>query len=157
MVVNKTFFKFLGKGLVIVLLGLAAIYAIDYYRYRQSPEYQAQKYFEDLRRQYEEDTYGGDTPEETLQLFIDALKKGDIELASKYFVIEDQEKQKEYFDGLKRAGKLADAIADGERLKLTKKTTDEAFFIIVGDKGVVEVQVVMSKNRKTDKWKISEL
>mgnify|MGYP001578010232 FL=1 len=66
---NKTFFKFLGGGLVIILLAAGAIYALNYYRYRNSPEYQAQKYFEDLKRQYEQDTYGGDTPEETLQLF----------------------------------------------------------------------------------------
>jgi len=34
-----------------------------------------------------EDTYGGKTPEETLNLFIEALKKEDLELASKYFVL----------------------------------------------------------------------
>jgi hypothetical protein len=32
------------------------------------------------------DTFGGKTPAETLSLYIDALKKGDYELASKYFV-----------------------------------------------------------------------
>lgn len=32
------------------------------------------------------DTYGGKTPAETLQLYIDAVKKGDYELASKYLI-----------------------------------------------------------------------
>lgn len=32
------------------------------------------------------DTYGGKTPAETLSLYIEAVKKGDYELASKYFV-----------------------------------------------------------------------
>ena len=32
-----------------------------------------------------QDVYGGNTPEETLQLFITALEKDDLELASKYF------------------------------------------------------------------------
>jgi len=32
------------------------------------------------------DTFGGKTPAETLQLYIDALKNGDFELASKYFI-----------------------------------------------------------------------
>jgi len=36
------------------------------------------------------DTYGGKTPQETLQLYIAAVEKGDYELASKYFVIEGQ-------------------------------------------------------------------
>jgi len=39
------------------------------------------------------DTYGGKTPEETLRMYIDALKAGDMELASKYFRLEDQEKE----------------------------------------------------------------
>jgi predicted 3-demethylubiquinone-9 3-methyltransferase (glyoxalase superfamily) len=39
------------------------------------------------------DIYGGKTPEETLQLYVEALKIGDMELASKYFRLEDQEKE----------------------------------------------------------------
>lgn len=39
------------------------------------------------------DTYGGKTPQETLDLFISAVEKSDYELASKYFVVE---KQKEW-------------------------------------------------------------
>lgn len=37
------------------------------------------------------DTYGGKTPQETLQMYIDAVEKGDYELASKYFVLSGQE------------------------------------------------------------------
>lgn len=43
-----------------------------------------------LSKPYREDTYGGKTPEETWSLFLDALKKKDVELASKYFVPEKQ-------------------------------------------------------------------
>ena len=58
-----------------------------------------------LRRQAEEqlrnDRYGGKTPEETFDMFIAALEKEDIELASKYFVIQKQEQWgktlKEYY------------------------------------------------------------
>ena len=32
------------------------------------------------------DTYGGKTPQATLQMYIEAVEKGDYELASKYFV-----------------------------------------------------------------------
>lgn len=41
------------------------------------------------------DIYGGKTPQETLDLFIAAVEKGDYELASKYFVVERQEEWKE--------------------------------------------------------------
>ena len=44
----------------------------------------------ELERPYREDKYGGKTPEETFDLFLEALRKGDIELASKYFELENQ-------------------------------------------------------------------
>ena len=39
------------------------------------------------------DTYGGKTPQETLQMYIGAVEKGDYELASKYFIGEKQEEE----------------------------------------------------------------
>ena len=44
---------------------------------------------EAYKKAMEADVYGGKTPEETLQLFIDDLKKGDVELASKYFALDN--------------------------------------------------------------------
>ncbi len=43
-----------------------------------------------LEELYRNDKYGGKTPEETFDMFIAALEKGDVELASKYFVIDKQ-------------------------------------------------------------------
>src|SRR3989344_8812900 len=66
------------------------------------------------------DTYGGKTPQETLDMFIDALKKGDIDLAAKYFELETNMNDKNYLtrkkweDGLKAtkdAGKIEE-VAD---------------------------------------------
>lgn len=50
------------------------------------------------------DTYGGKTPEETLDLYITALKAGDIELASKYseISIENPILQNKELEGFKR-------------------------------------------------------
>lgn len=39
------------------------------------------------------DKIGGKTPQETLNLFIQAVEKGDYQLASKYFVVEKQEEE----------------------------------------------------------------
>src|SRR3990167_1902802 len=39
------------------------------------------------------DTYGGKTPQETLAMYIEAVEKGDYELASKYFVEEKREEE----------------------------------------------------------------
>ena len=51
-------------------------------------------------RPYLEDTYGGATPKETLDLFIAAVEKEDFDLASKYFVIS---RQGEWKNGLTMA------------------------------------------------------
>lgn len=51
-------------------------------------------------RPYLEDAYGGKTPKETLDLFIAAVEKRDLTLASKYFVLS---KQEEWKNGLMKA------------------------------------------------------
>ena len=52
------------------------------------------------------DTYGGKTPQETLDMFISAVEKGDYELASKYFVVERQDKWKDDLVSIAKDNKL---------------------------------------------------
>ena len=52
------------------------------------------------------DTYGGKTPQETLDLFITAVEKGDYELASKYFIQDKQKKWKDELIDIKKSDKL---------------------------------------------------
>ena len=58
------------------------------------------------------DTYGGKTPEETYNLYVDALKRGDTEAASKYFYWERQISQKKKLDELGAKGELSKYIVD---------------------------------------------
>ena len=53
---------------------------------------------EDALRRAMADTHGGKTPQETLAMYIDAVEKGDYELASKYFIGDYQEKELERFN-----------------------------------------------------------
>ncbi len=48
-----------------------------------------------LEEPYKKDIYGGKTSEETWAMYIDALMKRDIDLASKYYAVGDQEKMKQ--------------------------------------------------------------
>ena len=76
---KKRIIKYFLQFIVIVLIGAGVFFGIGYYRYRTSPEY---RQYQDLlaqKERYMADTYGGDTPEETLELFISALKSGDVE------------------------------------------------------------------------------
>ena len=91
------FWKFVIGFLAIVLLAAGGFFVWNKYfspqaKLARQTQENYQKYL-DWQAKYEkamrEDTYGGKTPEETLNMFIDALKKGDIELASKYFMLDD--------------------------------------------------------------------
>ena len=99
--------KFVISGLVLVAVAVGVLFLVDYIRYRKSPEYRAMQELQELERRYREDPYGGSTPEETLQLFIDALKKGDVELASKYFVLDVQENKLKYLREIKEGNNLS--------------------------------------------------
>ena len=155
---NKTFFKFLGAGLVIAVLGLAVVYGLDYYLYRKSPEYQAQKYFKDLEKRYAEDTYGGATPEETLRLFVDALKKGDIELASRYFVVEKQEEWRKTLATAKENNNLHLYIDEVQKANPGKKiSAGKYLFTTVGSDGVAKFVISLVINPTTNRWKIEDL
>jgi len=111
-----------------------------------------------ISEQYETDTYGGVTPEETLTLFFDALKNEDIERASMYFLPEEREEQKSYLVRVKENdGDFNKFLKDAEKLTLSGKSEERAFYTIVDENNVVEVQVVLGKNPLTGVWKIIEL
>ncbi|MCH7883393.1 hypothetical protein IIA95_03195 [Patescibacteria group bacterium] len=150
---NQTSKKFIGGFLGIIFLSLATLYITQTYF---SPERQAERRLAELERQYAEDTYGGKTPEETLELFIDALKAGDIELASKYFVIDEQEEIKNDLMQVKQDTGLEQVISRIEKLKLTKKDSESAFFVIVDDKNIVQIQATLGKSGNGI-WKIIKI
>ena len=61
-----------------------------------------------------EDTVGGKTPEETLQGFVEALKKRDFDLASKYFWLDKQEEWKKGLIRTEEEGKIDEMISELE-------------------------------------------
>lgn len=71
-----------------------------------------------LRKQAEEqlrnDKYGGKTPEETFDMFIAALEKGDVELASKYFILNKQEQWRKTLEEYKTSNLLSDFVSELE-------------------------------------------
>lgn len=116
------------------------------------------------------DTYGGRTPQETLDLFIEALRAEDIVLAAKYFAIDlnEQEYNKDYYltkkrweDGLRQSkeeGKL-DEIADTlARAKPTGSPLGGRFGFEVRDSnGAVAANVDMRFNEESGVWKIESM
>jgi len=62
------------------------------------------RYIAREEQRYKNDKYGGKTPEETYAMFLEALKKKDIELASKYFTLDKQEQYKKALQGVDKNG-----------------------------------------------------
>lgn len=92
------FFGVIAGVFILYTIGLWAIKAYEQWRGEKA----VQKLAEELKRMEEEDyrramadTYGGKTPQETLRLYIEAVEKGDYELASKYFIGDYQERELE--------------------------------------------------------------
>ena len=149
--------KFLLPVLVLIVLGFGAIFGARYLQYRNSPEYQTLQDLKKLEKEYAEDTYGGDTPEETLRLFIDALKKGDTDLAAKYFVLDVQPEWREGLAKIKEKGLLEEMVKDLEKLEKTKENPDEVFYVATNEKNIVSIQLIIGKNPYSNIWKIYEL
>ena len=156
---NKTFWKFAALFAVIIFLAGGAIWLDRYYQWRKSPQYQAEKYIKEMEQKYREDTYGGNTPEETLQFFIDALKNGDTDLAAKYFVVDKQEEWKNQLADGKKNDHLNLIIEIIEKPKTGKEIYDGAYlYTVIPDKNkVVEFTISLTKNKATNKWKIEDM
>lgn len=101
--------------------------------------------------------FGGQTPRETLKLFIGALEKNDLTLAAKYFIPENREIVSEDLERLKNTNMLSDLINDLKNIKLGK-LTDEAhyYFEIIDETDQIAAALELIKNQK-GLWKIISL
>ncbi|MEK7131357.1 MAG: hypothetical protein AAB797_01295 [Patescibacteria group bacterium] len=158
--------RILKKILIVILVigGALVLWALidSFYQAWQGYKWQKQtdKFQNALEQPYKEDTYGGKTPEETWGMFLDALKKGDIDLASKYYDVAHQEKGKELILKLKQENKLDDWIKELEGLKKSSREALEGeanYYYDYFDeefKRILSAPVVFYLNPYTKVWKI---
>lgn len=137
-----------------MVLGVGAISGVQWLKYRYSDKYKLEREVRKVIDEYNNDPYGGDTPEETMRLFLDALKKGDLDLASKYFVMEKWEEISKEFHGLNKE-QISRTIDELQKTKL-KKYENDAFFVYYENNKAVS-DLVMIKHPVNNRWKISEL
>ena len=153
--INKTSWKFIAGFLVLIAVGIAILLFGLYADPEAREERVAKQYLDDLRAQYENDPYGGDTPEETLALFIEALERGDVELASKYFVIDEQEEWRGKLVRIKEEDLLNEMIKDLQNKEEDKIDNDTARYFIFAQTGQAATLVLIKTIN--DKWKIRTL
>ena len=100
----------------IVMVTLSIIYRQPRAFFDDLARYQAKRNSAEAIRKAErmlaEDIYGGTTPEETFAMFLDALRAGDTDLASKYFVLQKQEEWRENLGKVKETELLPIMIDD---------------------------------------------
>jgi len=99
----------LGIFSLVVLVVLGYFLLQPYYRIWKMAN-QLEKVEKELIEYFKKDIYGGRTPEETYHLYLTALKKGNLEEASKYHWWTKQEKEKERLKKLKQENKLQEHI-----------------------------------------------
>ena len=116
---------------------------------------EARAVLEQLQEEYKNDTFGGQTPEETLELFIAALEDGDIELASKYTLPEDRNSLKKDLNEAKSKEGLASVVARLKKLELLEKDEKTAFFVLRDKGGNISSQVVLDRNLNRV-WKVTD-
>ena len=104
-------------GIAITVTGLTGFLIRE--KFMADEQYRA--YVESEQRYAEamtEDIYGGKTSDETLNLFITSLEAGDIELASKYFILSSdlsRDKWVRIFTIFKEQGLLDEVVRDIEK------------------------------------------
>ena len=99
------FFGIIVGVFILYIVGFWAVYYYKQWRGQKAVQELAEALKQAEQEDYERamaDTYGGKTPQETLQMYIDAVEKGDYELASKYFIGDNQEKELKSLQNSKR-------------------------------------------------------
>lgn len=176
---KKQYLRFVAGFLGIVIFVVAGYFALRFYFRneefikKQKQDQEIIEYYAALEKKVKEDTYGGETPEETLRLFIDALKAGDTDLAAKYFVVEEQEELNKELSMLLQP-QIQNLIANISIAKKNNKNTEEGRAIFEYTKtvqsGFIEIDgkridvasgdylqtVILTKN-PNNRWKILEL
>ena len=103
------------------------------------------------------DTYGGDTPQETLDLFIAALEKGDTDMAAKYFVVYKQEEMRGRFEAADD-GYAQLILSDLSEIEgSTKYGVDKIEYYTLGKDGVIEFTYTLVHDPESNIWKLESL
>ncbi|MDP3963156.1 MAG: hypothetical protein Q8Q39_01530, partial [bacterium] len=116
-----------------VMVGLSLWARQPRWYFEERAQYYMQRATQDMMLQSErvlaEDTYGGYTPEETFAMFLDALRAGDTDLASKFFVVQKQEEWNSKLEDFTSDGSLSEIIEQWKNItnSWSKISSDEDF------------------------------
>jgi len=160
---------------LLILIGIVAVIITAYLvwnnffnqeaRERRENEKKYDQFFEALsegENRQKEDAYGGKTPQETIDLFVAALEKDDLELASKYFSLtvegKTDPKWLEMLQESRENGLIDKAV---ELIKSAEYTGESmpgyAGFDVLAEDGTVQYAIDLVKNEQSSLWKIDSI
>jgi hypothetical protein len=143
--------------LAVLVLGAFLIGGYFYYRYYSDTRSILQ---EEEIKALQADTEGGQTPESTLELFVDALEKEDIERASLYFSLAERENWKQALVKVKESGFLDEMALDIDTKTVVdpqpENDADTVNFVIKEGDETVSV-IVLELNPYSKVWKIKSI
>lgn len=152
-----------GKQFILLFLAIILVTAGGYFIWSRFLKYDPVKAYQEAEKKYiaamTADTYGGKTPKETLDLFVAALRAGDVELASKYFLINEKATREEwvkYLTQVQEKGLLAKMAEDIARdaKPFGNPPEGEFYFGLFNNDGTVAIPIDMRLNTYTKVWKI---
>lgn len=156
-----------SKKSVKIIIGFVVVVLIVWVAFDGLPKYQNWQKWRNIKKQAAEfekmekerreliinDTYGGKTPQETLEMFISAVEAGDYELASKYFVVE---KQGEWKENLLTASNVDFLTQDLK--KINQRLIKEKFNYEQKDNFVITYPIFIKFIKyPSNLWKINEI
>ena len=172
---SQSKFRFVSIAAAILVVLIGAYFAWANYL---SPEAAGRRKMEENVAKYESyintyeaamkaDIYGGKTPQETLDMFVAALKKEDMDLASKYFALDTNENSPDYLTrkkwesgliDIRNNNKVSEVISKLGSLKIQEKDDfGNASFQSLDEKGLVDISVNFIFNKYSGVWKIESM
>lgn len=157
----KNIFSFKNlKVAAYVLIGLAIFLFVGIYLLGWYGDWKFNRDLEvtrkEMERPYLEDTYGGKTPKETLEMFILSAEKEDFDLASKYFVLSKQEEWRKKLEN----GKKNDSLKNLLKLIINEiEILNKAEPLWISDDNYISTNNVLFEYVKYPQgnWKIKEI
>ena len=158
---------------IIAILGLVVLNKLS--PEKQNPDssiadQQSLERVQELETALKNDTVGGKTPEETIQLFLAALKAGDMNQAAQYFAIDTNERsvyyltRQQWIDALnykQEKREIAPIITFLENAKYNEggssNILETASFVSRDKNGNVDHEIFLSLNKYSNVWKIESL
>ena len=147
--------KLIWAGVILTAL-ILSIVAWQYWQYTQTPYYKQMQVVKELEKMAKEsDKWGGKTPEETVALFSDAVKKGDFDLASRYG---NPEVIKPALEKIKNDGNLDLLIKDLENGILEESPGFGGLYVdlIIKESNKPKYSVLTTRKSDGGTWKIVE-